>query len=301
MAVEGRRGLGRGLQALLGENEVAQTLSAEPSRAVALAGVQEVPIELLRRNPDQPRKVFDEGDLEELAASIREKGVIQPLLVRPAPDGNHEYEIVAGERRWRAAQRAGLRDLPVVVRNLADGEVLELGIIENVQRVDLNAIEEALAYKALMERFGRTQDAVAEAVGKSRPHIANALRLLTLPEAVQGYVLQGQLSAGHARAIVTASDPVALARQVIDRNLSVRATEAMARSTAEAEGRKPKGGAAPGAARGKDADTVALENDLSEALGLQVQILDRDGAGEVRVAYATLEQLDELCRRLSRH
>jgi ParB family chromosome partitioning protein len=263
--------------------------------------VHEVPIELLRRNPDQPRKVFAEEDLDELAASIREKGVIQPLLVRPAPDGNHEYEIVAGERRWRAAQRAGLRDLPVVIRKLADGEVLELGIIENVQRVDLNPIEEALAYKALMERFGRTQDAVAEAVGKSRPHIANALRLLTLPEAVQGYVLQGQLSHGHARAIVTASDPVALARQVIDRNLSVRATEALARTSAEAEGRKPKGGPTPSAPRGKDADTVALESDLSEALGLTVQILDADGAGEVRVKYETLEQLDELCRRLSRH
>jgi ParB family chromosome partitioning protein len=187
------------------------------------------------------------------------------------------------------------------VRNLADGEVLELGIIENVQRVDLNPIEEALAYKALMERFGRTQDAVAEVVGKSRPHIANALRLLNLPEAVQGYVLQGQLSAGHARAIVTAGDPLALARQVIDRNLSVRATEAMARSTAEAEGRKPKGGSAPAAPRGKDADTLALESDLSEALGLHVQILDNGGAGEVRVTYATLEQLDEICRRLSRH
>lgn len=301
MAVEGRRGLGRGLQALLGENEVSATLSPEPSRAVALAGVQEVPIELLRRNPDQPRKVFGEEDIEELAASIREKGVIQPLLVRPAPEGNHEYEIVAGERRWRAAQRAGLRVLPVVVRNLADGEVLELGIIENVQRVDLNPIEEALAYKALMERFGRTQDAVAEAVGKSRPHIANALRLLNLPEVVQGYVLQGQLSAGHARAIVTASDSLALARQVIDRNLSVRATEALARASAEAEGRKPKGGSAPASPRGKDADTLALESDLSEALGLHVQILDKDGAGEVRVSYATLEQLDELCRRLSRH
>jgi len=169
------------------------------------SGATDIPIELLRRNPDQPRKVFSEEDIEELAASIREKGVIQPLLVRPAPGFAGQYEIVAGERRWRAAQRAGLREMPAVVRALPDAEVLEIAIIENVQRVDLNPIEEALGYKALMERFGRTQDGVADVVGKSRPHVANALRLLNLPEAVQGYVLQGQLSAGHARAIAAAA------------------------------------------------------------------------------------------------
>jgi ParB family chromosome partitioning protein len=178
--------------------------------------------------------------------------------------------------------------------------VLEIGIIENVQRVDLNPIEEALAYRQLMERFGRTQDAVAEVVGKSRPHIANALRLLNLPEVIQGYVLQGQLTAGHARAVLQASDPLALARQVIDQNLSVRQAEAAARKSAEAAGRKTRAGAPP-APRGKDADTLALENDLSETLGLAVEIIDQDGVGEVRVRYATLEQLDDLCRRLSRH
>jgi ParB family chromosome partitioning protein len=293
--------LGRGLSALLGENEVSATLNADQAPAAKPGWAHLVPIELLHANPDQPRKVFSEAELDELAASIREKGVIQPLLVRPSDVGG-EYEIVAGERRWRAAQRAGLRELPVVIRTLADGEVLEIGIIENVQRVDLNPIEEALAYKLLMERFGRTQDAVAEVVGKSRPHVANALRLLNLPEAVQGYVLQGQITAGHARAVLAASDPVGLARQVIDQNLSVRQAEALAKKagqTSSGQGPRPK---APGhTAGGKDADTLALESDLSEALGLTVEIVDREGAGEVRIAYATLEQLDEVCRRLSRH
>jgi ParB family chromosome partitioning protein len=294
MALEGRRGLGRGLSALLGENDIAATLEGAVTPP-APAATHTVPIELLRRNPDQPRKVFAEADIDELAASIREKGIIQPLLVRPTGVGG-EYEIVAGERRWRAAQRAGLREVPVVVRHLADAEVLEIAIIENVQRVDLNPIEEALGYKALMERFGRTQDGVAEAVGKSRPHVANALRLLGLPEAVQGYVLQGQLSAGHARAIASAADPMALARRVIDGALTVRETEALARQSASAQGKKPRAGAASA----KDADTLALESDLAESLGLYVEILDKGGAGEVRVKYASLEQLDELCRRLGR-
>ena len=300
MAQEGRRGLGRGLSALLGENEVSATLSAEAPQPQGKAWTHLMPIELLHRNPDQPRRVFSEAEIEELASSIREKGVIQPLLVRPVHNVGGEYEIVAGERRWRAAQKAGLREIPVVIRDLADGEVLEIGIIENVQRVDLNPIEEALAYKALMERFGRTQEAVAEVVGKSRPYIANALRLLGLPEVVQGYVLLGQLSAGHARAIAASADPLGLARQVIDAELSVRETEALVRKAAEAQGRpvRAKSSSAP---RGKDADTTALEGDLSEALGLAVEILDKDGHGEVRVRYATLEQLDEVCRRLSRH
>src|ERR1700743_460141 len=235
MAQEGRRGLGRGLSALLGENEVSATLRADPQPAARLCAPHMAPSELPHPNPDQPRKVFTDAELDELAASIREKGVIQPLLVRPRGAGG-EYESVAGERRWRAAQRAGARELPVVIRSLADGEVLEIGIIENVQRVDLNAIEEALAYRQLMERFGRTQDAVAEAVGKSRPHVANALRLLNLPEVVQGYVLQGQLTAGHARAVLASSDPVALARQVIDQNLSVRQAEALAKKASGSAG-----------------------------------------------------------------
>jgi len=298
VALEGRRGLGRGLSALLGESDIAATLEgavAPPAGPFA----NTIPIELLRRNPDQPRKVFAEEDIEELAASIREKGVIQPLLVRPVPGVAGEYEIVAGERRWRAAQRAGLREIPAVVRTLADGEVLEIAIIENVQRVDLNPIEEAQGYKALMERFGRTQDMVAEAVGKSRPHVANALRLLNLPEAVQSFVLQGQLSSGHARAIASASDPMTLAKRVIDGGLTVRAAEALARQDAAAAGKAPRG-ASKGAPNGKDADTLALESDLAESLGLIVEVLDKGGVGEVRIKYATLEQLDEVCRRLGR-
>ena len=305
MAQEGRRGLGRGLSALLGENEVSATLSSDPQPAARPGAPHMAPIELLHPNPDQPRKVFSEAELDELASSIREKGVIQPLLVRPLAGIGGEYEIVAGERRWRAAQRAGVRELPVVIRTLADGEVLEIGIIENVQRVDLNPIEEALAYRQLMDRFGRTQDAVAEAVGKSRPHVANALRLLNLPEAVQGYVLQGQMTAGHARAVLASDDPVALARQVIDHNLSVRQAEALAKKAGASAGQGSKGqgprAKAPGHTGAKDADTVALEHDLSEALGLNVEIVDRDGAGELRIQYATLEQLDEVCRRLSKH
>ena len=300
MAQEGRRGLGRGLSALLGENEVSATLSSDPQPAARPGAPHMAPIELLHPNPDQPRKVFSDAELDELAASIREKGVIQPLLVRPTGAGG-EYEIVAGERRWRAAQRAGMRELPVVIRSLADGEVLEIGIIENVQRVDLNPIEEALAYKQLIERFGRTQDAVAEVVGKSRPHVANALRLLNLPEAVQGYVLQGQLTAGHARAVLASADPVGLARQVIDQNLSVRQAEGLAKKAGTSSGGQGPRAKAPGHTGGKDADTLALESDLSEALGLTVEIVDHDGAGELRIRYATLEQLDEVCRRLSRH
>lgn len=286
--------MGRGLSALLDENAVGDT--GAPAQKPS-SGAMDIPIELLRRNPDQPRKVFSEADIDELAASIREKGVIQPLLVRPAPGFAGQYEIVAGERRWRAAQRAGLREMPAVVRALPDAEVLEIAIIENVQRVDLNPIEEALGYKALMERFGRTQDGVADVVGKSRPHVANALRLLNLPEAVQGYVLQGQLSAGHARAIAAAADPLALARRVIDGGLTVREAEGLARQSAAAAGKKPRAGATPA---GKDADTLALESDLADSLGLTVEILDKAGVGEMRIKYETLEQLDELCRRLGR-
>ena len=300
MAAEGRRGLGRGLSALLGEQADANEDTAQEAAAAAVAVLgpaSTLPIELLRRNPDQPRKTFDETELDELAASIRRKGVIQPLLVRPAPGREGEYEIVAGERRWRAAQRAGLRELPAVVRALDDTEVLQIAIIENVQRADLNAVEEALAYRALIDQYGHTQEEVAEAVGKSRSHVANTMRLLGLPEDVRNHVLTGRLTAGHARALATAADASALARRVIDGGLNVRETEALARKAAGGEGRAPR----PASARGKDADTAALEHDLSDSLGLDVKIIDKGGAGEIRVSYATLEQLDELCRRLSRN
>jgi ParB family chromosome partitioning protein len=288
---ENRRGLGRGLSALLDEATAAAVTGEEQPTS---AGVRELPIEQIRRNPDQPRRDFPDADIEELAASIRQNGVLQPILVRPHPDGSGEWQIVAGERRWRAAQRAELREIPAVVRALDDLATLEIAIIENVQRADLNAIEEAGGYKALIDRFGRTQEAVAQAVGKSRSHVANALRLLALPDAVQLELRAGRLTAGHARAIASAPDPAALARTVVDRGLNVRETEALARRAHEAS---PSG--ARRAAPGKDADTRALEEDLAEVLGLKVEILDRNGAGELKIAYATLEQLDDLCRRLT--
>jgi ParB family chromosome partitioning protein len=294
MAEGGRRGLGRGLSALLDEAEAPPVVGvvAEGARA----GAQEMPIELLRRNPDQPRRQFDQADLDELADSIREKGVLQPILVRPLSGGEHQ--IVAGERRWRAAQLAGLHAVPVLVRELDDIDVLEIGIVENVQRADLNPLEEALAYKALIERFGRTQEVVARVVGKSRSHVANALRLLALPEEVRDHLAAGRLSAGHARAIATAPDPAALARAVVERDLSVRQAEALSRQAQDRPGpsaRSPRAGAG----RGKNADTVALEQDLSDQLGLAVAIDDQGGAGQVTIRYQSLEQLDLICQRLT--
>ena len=295
MAAEGagRRGLGRGLSALLGETD------ADVSAPAGLTGPpREVPIELLRRNPEQPRRYFAEPELDELAASIREKGVLQPLLVRPAPGAPGEYQIVAGERRWRAAQRASLRVLPVVVReDLTNLDVLEIGIIENVQRADLNPVEEGLAYLALMESFGRTQEQVAETVGKSRSHVANTLRLLTLPEVVRQHLIEGRLSAGHARAIANAAGAAGLAEKIVTEGLSVRQAEALARGS---DGGKRSGSGARRTGAYKDADTRALEMDLSEATGMTVEIEDREGRGVLTIRYDTLEQLDDLCRRLSR-
>lgn len=290
---EGRRGLGRGLSALLGEVEAAPAQApGDPS-----SGSRDAPIELLKRNPDQPRRTFREEDLEDLSNSIREKGVLQPILVRPSPSTPGEFQIVAGERRWRAAQRAGLRSVPIMVRELDDLAVLEIGIIENVQRADLNILEEALSYKVLMDKFDRTQDAIAQTIGKSRSHVANTLRLLALPEEVQSYLVSGELSAGHARAIAAAADPVALAKQIIAGGLSVRETEALARKAPTAPSAKNKGGRPP---KVKDTDTQALEADLSSVLGLDVTIDHRGGEGALTIRYATLEQLDDLCNRLTR-
>lgn len=291
---ENRRGLGRGLSALLGE-EASADEAAGPAPGAA-GGVREIPIEFLRRNPDQPRWVFPEAELDELAASVRDKGILQPILVRPAAGG--EFEIVAGERRWRAAQKAGLRAVPALVRELSDVQVLEIGVIENVQRTDLSPIEEASAYKQLMDRFGRTQDAVAEAVGKSRSHVANTLRLLALPDPVRTHLLEGRLSAGHARAIATADNSEALAEEIIAKGLSVREAEALGRDGGGRGRSKAKAGKSRPAA--KDVDTLALENDLADVLGLEVEIADRGGAGAVTIRYETLEQLDDLCRRLTR-
>ena len=285
MAAEGRRGLGRGLSALLGESEA----SSQPGAA----GAREIPIELIAANPSQPRVSFAEAELEELVASVRQRGVLQPILVRPAPGRAGEYQIVAGERRWRAAQRAGLTAVPAVVRELADQETLELALIENLQRADLNAMEEAAAYASLLGISGGTQEDVAQAVGKSRSHVANTLRLTHLPEDIQVLVRDGRLSAGHARTLIGAEDPQGLAREILDRGLSVRDAEALARKAAA-----PERAAKP--APRKSNDTLALERDLAERLGLPVQIQDKDGQGELRIRYADLEQLDDLCRRLTR-
>ena len=278
---EGRRGLGRGLSALLDEVEA----PAEAGRA----GMPEIPIEAIKANPSQPRRHFDDAEIEELAASIREKGVLQPILVRPSVFAG-EFEIVAGERRWRAAQRAGLRQCPALVRSLSDAEVLEIAIVENVQRVDLSPIEEAEGYRALIDRFGRTQDEVAQAVGKSRVHVANTLRLLQLPEAVQGHGARGAAD----RRPRPAADRRADAERLADGG-GRHAASPSARPR-----RWPAAAARPAPRKRKDTDTAALENDLSEVLGLKVEIRDAGGAGELRIRYASLEQLDDLCRRLTR-
>lgn len=290
---EERRGLGRGLSALMADVHIAgpAETAASPRRADRL-----VPIEQIVPNPDQPRRAFTQAQLDELAESIRSKGVIQPLIVRPK---GAQFEIVAGERRWRASQLAQLHELPVIVRDYSDTEVLEVAIIENIQRADLTAIEEASGYRQLMERFNHTQEKLAEALGKSRSHIANLLRLLTLPDEVQAMVNAGALTAGHARALVTAENPVKLAKDIANRGLSVRETERLVKQGQSAPVRVP---ASPRPASDKDADTRALEADLSAALGLKVTINHPAGAerGEITLGYASLEQLDDICARLTR-
>ena len=257
----------------------------------------DIAIDRIIPNPKQPRRTFIEAELEELSESIRTKGVIQPILVRPDPANAEMFEIIAGERRWRAARRAGLTVMPAVVREMDDREMLEIAIIENVQRSDLNAVEEAEAYKSLIDRFGRTQESVAQQVGKSREHVSNTLRLLNLPEDVREHVREGRLTPGHARALLKTSDPSAIAMTVISKGLSVRDTEAL--SKVEKSGGKSDAKSA--LEIDKDVDTKALELDLQRSLGLDVDIRHVNGkGGEVRIKYAQLEQLDEICRLLSR-
>ena len=288
-----KRGLGRGLSALMADVSETESVAAQgPSAADQL-----VPIERISPNPDQPRKQFVQDDLDDLAASIKEKGVLQPLIVRAR--GNGDYEIVAGERRWRAAQMAQLHSLPVIVREFSDIEVLEVAIIENIQRADLNAAEEAAGYKQLMDKFGHTQEKMAEALGKSRSHIANLLRLLNLPLPVLELLREGQLSAGHARALIPAQNPLLLAQKVIKGGLSVRATEALVKSELAGPAKPKPTGA--GEVSEKDADTKALEGDLSANLGMTVTLSHKNGqeSGQLTVQYKTLDELDELCRLLS--
>lgn len=289
------RGLGRGLSALMADVSVDQapTGDSAPRRPD-----MQVPIEQVRPNPNQPRRHFDPDDLSDLAASIREKGILQPLIVREVEGG---FEIVAGERRWRAAQQAQLHQVPVLVRDLDDTEVLEIAIIENIQRADLNAVEEASGYRQLMDKFGHTQEKLAEALGKSRSHIANLLRLLSLPEDVQTLVKNGDLSAGHARALITVDNASQLAKAVVRDGLSVRATEALVKKQQEGGAEKPAAKAPQRREREKDADTKALEGDLSAMLGMKVVIDHKPGgeSGQISIRYETLDQLDDLCARLS--
>lgn len=281
----------------MGEDAAVPVAPPAGGPAPSPEGLRHAPIELLKPNPDQPRKTFPQAELDELAASIRDKGVLQPILVRPDPSGEG-FQIVAGERRWRAAQLARLTEAPIVVREMDDVEVLEVGVIENVQRQDLNPLDEAQAYAVLISKFGRTQDAVAAVVGKSRSHVANSLRLLALPDAVLSLLLDGALTAGHARALITAPDPAGLADKIVREGLNVRQAEALARQ-AQA-GPRPDRSRSSSAAGGGSADIAALEQDLSDALGLKASLADRNGKGELTLRYASLEQLDDLCRRLMR-
>lgn len=292
-----KRGLGRGLSALMADIAVdVPPTTAQPNRDRTL-----IPIEQITANPNQPRRTFDPQALQELADSLRSRGVLQPLIVRPHPDGQDLYQIVAGERRWRAAQMAQLHELPVIIRDFSDTEMLEVAIIENIQRADLNAIEEAASFKQLMERFGHTQERLAEALNKSRSHIANLLRLLNLPDPVQDLVKDGKLTAGHARALITAPNPAQLARKVVDKAMSVRETEEMVRKLAQD---KPEGEVSRRKSRQpeKDSDTRALEGDLSAHLRMQVQIrhAGMDG-GQMIISYKDLDQLDQLCQLLGGH
>ena len=293
------RRLGRGLSALMGEPDAEVALHNEVSAPNnnSVSGASSLPIEKIHPNPNQPRKSISDEDLKPLVESISEKGIVQPILVRPAKDRPGHYEIVAGERRWRAAQKARLHVIPALVRDLSDLETLEIGIVENVQRSDLNPVEEAQAYKQLIDNHGHTQEAVAKAVSKSRSHVANMVRLLALPKVVLIYLQEGKISAGHARAIATAPNSAALAQMIVDKGLSVREAEVLARESLYKSDTKKK--SAKSQSKDKDADTRSLESDISERLGLKVDIRYGSKGGEIRVKYSTLEQLDDVCRRLS--
>jgi ParB family chromosome partitioning protein len=287
-----RSRLGRGLASLIGEPADAPATTPERAR-----GAQRLPVEFLRPNPRNPRRNFADAELDELASSIKQRGVIQPILVRALAGAGREVEIIAGERRWRAAQRAGVHEVPVLVIEANDSQALEIAIVENVQRADLNALEEAAGYQSLVTEFGYSQDVVAKTVGKSRSHVANTLRLLKLPEPVKAHIHAGRLSAGHARMLVGQDNAEALAEQIVARGLNVRQVEALAQDRAARAGkaaRRPRGQIA------KDADTVALEKRVSDALGLDVSIDHRGEAGVLHVRYRNLDQLEEVLRRLER-
>ena len=287
-----KRRLGRGLAALIGEMD--QPTPVETGRP-GVNPDRMVPIEFISHNPKNPRRYFDETELHDLASSIRQHGIVQPVVVRTV--STDRYEIIAGERRWRAAQLAGLIEIPVIVRDVDDKTALEIAIVENVQRADLNPLEEALGYEQLIAEHGYTQNDLGEIIGKSRSHVANSLRLLKLPEPVRDMLAGGSLSAGHARALVSTSDPATLARTIVSKGMSVRDAERLAQNDIKAQN-DPR----PAAARkdDKDSDTLALERTLSDTLGLDVAINHRGSGGQVKISYKTLEQLEEICRLLER-
>lgn len=277
--------LGRGLAALIGD-----MAPIDGPRTTDAGGPKRLPVDFVIANRSNPRRDFDEVQLEELTHSIKEKGVMQPILVRPSDDPNI-FEIIAGERRWRAAQRAGLHEVPVVIREVDDKEALELAIIENVQRSDLNPLEESRGYGQLMDQFAYTQNDLAQVIGKSRSHVANTLRLLKLPEEVQQMLASGDLTAGHARTLITASDPLAMARKIVREGLSVRQAEALHQDNDAPKRDK--------IVKVKDTDTLSLEKRLTDSLGLGVSISHKKKGGRLEIRYKTLEQLDDVCQKLS--
>lgn len=290
-----KRRLGRGLAALIGEMD--QLPAADVGAQPTVNPDRLVPIEFVGRNPRNPRRYFDESELQDLASSIRQHGIVQPVVVRTIAD--NRYEIIAGERRWRAAQLAGLTDIPVIIRDVDDRTALEIAIVENVQRSDLNPLEEAMGYELLIADHGYTQNDLGEIIGKSRSHVANSLRLLKLPEPVRDMLASGTLSAGHARALVPTSDPVALAKTIVAKGMSVRDAERIAQNDIKAQS-DPNHGQPVAQKDDKDADTLALERTLSDVLGLDVTVNHKGNGGHLRIAYKTLEQLEEICRLLER-
>jgi ParB family transcriptional regulator, chromosome partitioning protein len=287
---DGRSRLGRGLAALMGD--VGAETTATPERA---RNQRRVPIEYLRPNPRNPRRNYSDAELDELAASIKERGIIQPVVVRPVRGAKDAYEIIAGERRWRAAQRAALHEIPIVPFEASDSEALELAIIENVQRADLNPLEEAGGYQMLASEYGHSHEDIAKIVGKSRSHVTNTLRLLKLPEPVKAYIHAGKITAGAARMLIGASDPEEMAREIVDRGLNVRQVEALAKDRSSGSGKAVKKRVV------KNADTIALERRLSDALGLTVTLDHRSKGGVLQIHYRTLDQLDEVLRRLEKN
>ncbi|EJZ20793.1 ParB/RepB/Spo0J family partition protein [Rhizobium sp. Pop5] len=286
-----KRRLGRGLAALIGEMD--QPVPVEAERAVSADRM--IPIEFVSRNPRNPRRFFDDTELHDLASSIRQHGIVQPIVVRTM--SRDQYEIIAGERRWRAAQLAGLIEIPVIIRDVDDKTALEIAIVENVQRADLNPLEEALGYDQLIAEYGYTQNDLGEIIGKSRSHVANSLRLLKLPDPVRDLLAAGSLSAGHARALVSTPDPVSLARTIVAKGMSVRDAEKLAQNNIKAQSEPQQSALRRDQ---KDSDTLALERTLSDALGLDVAINHKASGGQIKISYKSLEQLEEICRLLER-